>query len=69
MDVLLNKPLLLLVEKCKVIGHFFYCIWWLLKEPFFKNFLTTVEPWFNDLRYSDIPSITINNLLPTKQKL
>ena len=30
---------------------------------------TTVEPRFNDLRYNDIPSITINNLLPAQQKL
>ena len=31
--------------------------------------LGTVEPRFNDLRYNDIPSITINNLLPAQQKL
>ena len=29
----------------------------------------TVEPRFNDLRYNDIPSITINNLLPAQLKL
>ena len=29
----------------------------------------TVEPQFNDLRYNNIPGITINNLLPTQQKL
>ena len=29
----------------------------------------TVEPRFNDLRYNDIPGITINNLLPAQQKL
>ena len=28
-----------------------------------------MEPRFNDLRYNDIPGITINNLLPTQQKL
>ena len=27
----------------------------------------TVEPRFNDLRYNDIPGITINNFLPTQQ--
>ena len=27
----------------------------------------TVETRFNDLRYNDIPGITINNLLPTQQ--
>ena len=26
----------------------------------------TVEPWFNDLRYNDIPGITINTHLPSK---
>ena len=30
---------------------------------------STVEPRFNDLRYNDIPGITINNLLPAQQKL
>ena len=29
----------------------------------------TVEPWFNDLRYNNIPGITINNRLPTQKKL
>ena len=28
-----------------------------------------VKPRFNDLRYNDIPGITINNLLPAQQKL
>ena len=31
--------------------------------------LGTVEPRYNDLRYNDIPGITINNLLPTQQEL
>ena len=30
-----------------------------------KN-LNTVKPRFNDLRYNDIPGITINNRLPSK---
>ena len=29
----------------------------------------TVEPWFNDLWYNDIPGITINTHLPSRQKL
>ena len=28
-----------------------------------------VEFRFNDLRYNDIPGITINNILPIQQKL
>ena len=29
----------------------------------------TLKPRSNDLRYNDIPGITINNPLPTKHKL
>ena len=36
-----------------------------LVTPLLKN-TCTVEPRFNDLRYNDIPGITINNRLPSK---
>ena len=35
-------------------------------SPRYSRHLNTVESRFNDLRYNDIPGITINNLLPTK---
>ena len=38
----------------------------LLIQKYLSKFATTVEPRFNDLRYNDIPGITINLRLPSK---